>query len=389
MANSGIRISGEYYLLASALAPRRGRWVLNHGASFLIVDTAGDTPPAGVEAYGFFHRGTRFLSRLELHLNGGLPMLLSTVQSPEGSDLVSYLSNADESRAGEIVLERNTVSIQRSKTVLDGVLFERLQVHNYGAHSLKLVVEVLFASDFADVFELRGMERETKGKVLEPDVTAGTVRLAYRGLDHVQREMRMVLSPTPHTLRPDTATFQLDVPPRGDITIEMQAECHIGAAQPHRRKFVSALATVRRERAEWSSQLPALYSDNDGFNDWLNRSGHDLGILRTVGPHGAYVHAGIPWFATLFGRDALVTALETLMIAPDLASGTLAALQGRESNPRREEEPGKILHEQRQGEMADLGEIAGRIRPPHGGPGAGARALASRSGSDGVDRPIR
>ena len=92
----------------------------------------------------------------------------------------------------------------------------------------------------------------------------------------------------------------------------------------------------------------------------MNRSLHDLALLHVDTGQGSYVSAGIPWFATLFGRDSLITALETLAFSPDLAAGvlrTLASLQGRDSASERDEEPGKILHEMRHGEMAATGEI--------------------------------
>ena len=124
--------------------------------------------------------------------------------------------------------------------------------------------------------------------------------------------------------------------------------------------YAPALDTVRDERIACTELFPIVYSNNEGFNDWVNGSLRDLALLRAVRPTGSYVNAGIPWFATVFGRDGLITAIETLAFGPELAAGTLrtlAVLQGRQVDPLRDEEPGKILHELRYGEMAATGEV--------------------------------
>lgn len=355
-----IRLGDHYYLLASALAPRRPQVLLNHADSFAIFDLAGDVPLAGLEPYGLFHRGTRFLNRFELRFNGGFPVLLSTAPTYEGSELVTYLSNADERCGGEIILERDTVAIQRSKTLLENVLYEQLQLYNYGTQTLTVTLELLFDADFADIFELRGTERRQHGETASPRIEHQTVCLSYQGLDGVRRETVIQFSSAPQHLTATSADFHFQLAPGGETAVEIRVECRIADMPVPTHTFASALATIRTERSRWCEQFPMLYSDNEGFNDWLNRSLHDLALLRTEGEHGSYLYAGIPWFATVFGRDGLITALETLAFAPDLAAGTLrtlAALQGQEYNPEREEEPGKILHEMRYGEMAAMGEV--------------------------------
>jgi glycogen debranching enzyme len=137
--------------------------------------------------------------------------------------------------------------------------------------------------------------------------------------------------------------------------------CHESDAPPAPvHTFASALATVLAERETWRAQFPVLSSDHEGFNAWLERSVQDLTLLRSENEYGSYVYAGLPWFATIFGRDGLITALETLGFFAGLAAETLrtlARLQGKEFITERDEEPGKILHELRHGEMAATGEI--------------------------------
>src|SRR2546426_4648376 len=174
-----VRLEEEYYLLASAHAQRRPQVLLNHAESFAICDLAGDIPLAYRDSYGLFHRGTRFLHRYELRLNGKLPLLLSTTTTHEGSGLVTHLTNADELRDGEVSLLRDTVAVRRDKTLLGESLYERVQLQNYGQEQLHLELDVLFGADFADIFELRGSQRAQRGEALAPKLVGDGVRLPY------------------------------------------------------------------------------------------------------------------------------------------------------------------------------------------------------------------
>jgi glycogen debranching enzyme len=140
----------------------------------------------------------------------------------------------------------------------------------------------------------------------------------------------------------------------------MRVECIIGESPRGVLDLNSAVGAVRARRQSWSHDFPEISTNSGGFNEWINRSLADITMLRCVGDFGPYIYAGIPWFATIFGRDGLITALETVAFTPTLAADvlhTLAALQGRETNALRDEDPGKIPHELRHGEMANLGEI--------------------------------
>lgn len=355
------RLDEQYYLLASALAQRRPQILLNHAESFAIFDLAGDIPLAHRDAYGLFHRGTRFLHRYELRLNGKLPLLLNSTTALQGSAVVTHLSNADELHDGEIRLLRDTVAIQRDKTLLGATLHERVQLGNYGQEQLSLVFEVLFGTDFADIFELRGSQRARRGEVAAPKIERGEARLPYKGVDGIRRETVLAFVPEPSHLSATGARFELRLEPGEQVTLEVCVTCQASDAPPApQHTFASALTTILSERETWRSQFPVPSSNHEGFNAWVERSVQDLALLHTESEQGSYVYAGIPWFATLFGRDGLITALETLSFFPSLAAGTLrtlANLQGRAFVSERDEEPGKMLHEMRHGEMAATGEI--------------------------------
>ena len=361
-ASERIRIGDQYYILASALAPRQRWMLLSHSDSFGIFDLSGDIPLAGTETCGLFHRDTRFLDRFELRLNRKFPVLLSSAPSDDGCELVSHLSNADERRDGDVILVRDTVAVCRSKTLWDGRLFEHLQLHNYGAQTWDFEIELYFSADFADVFELRGIERRGRGEIAAPELRESSVRLSYRGLDGVRRDTILTFSPAPQRLSTNAAYFRVELQPGGQAAFEITVNCCIESepGQEPAPTCVSALAAVRTERQRWCEQFAQLNADHEGFNTWLRRSAYDLALLRATTAQATYIYAGIPWFATVFGRDGLITALETLSFAPGVTQDivrTLAALQGRQHNAERDEDPGKIIHEMRYGEMAALGEV--------------------------------
>ena len=360
MSEERIRIGDQYYLLASALAPTRPRRLLNHGDSFAIFDLSGDVPLAALEPFGVFHRGTRHLDRLEVRLNGNFPVLLSSSASDDGAEIVAYLTNADERRGEEIMLERDTVGIQRRKTLVDGIVLESLRLQNFGSRHVRLQVTLQFTADFADVFELRGVARDKRGELLKPRLQQDCLCLGYVGRDDVRRETVIGFSRVPESLDAAAASFVVSLEPGGVEALEMRIECHHGTYPRTALDFGTALARVRDERLRSQREAVAIRSANGGFNEWLERSSADLAMLRVYGDRGSYVYAGIPWFATIFGRDGLITALETLPFAPAIAAGvlrTLADMQGQTVDATGDEEPGKILHEARHGEMAALGEI--------------------------------
>jgi glycogen debranching enzyme len=140
------------------------------------------------------------------------------------------------------------------------------------------------------------------------------------------------------------------------FAIRCSRDGHASRAESYEASLVAAAGRV----AERQTRAAEIYTSNESFNDWVNRSRADLDMLVSETPHGLYAYAGIPWFSTAFGRDGIITALECLWLDPTLAAGTLrflAANQATALDPRADAEPGKILHETRKSEMAALGEV--------------------------------
>jgi glycogen debranching enzyme len=193
----------------------------------------------------------------------------------------------------------------------------------------------------------------------EPAIEGNRVRFAYTGLDGVLRVSDVRFAPA-WRLSADRAVLELHLEPGEHAQTSWFVGCQVGERQAAATDFDAALGAVRLARRHSVESFPEITSNNEYFDSWIAGSLRDIAMLCAPRPTGPYVYAGIPWFATMFGRDGLLTAFETLAFAPALAAGTLrglAAAQGSGFDPRRDEEPGKILHEVRSGEMAATGEV--------------------------------
>jgi len=247
----------------------------------------------------------------------------------------------------------------RSKFLWHGVAYEELSFVNYGMDRLSVPLSIRFAADFADIFEVRGMRRQRSGRHLAPENGPDCVVLAYEGLDGLVRRTRIHCEPAPKSVAAEEMGFQLDLKPKGTATFGIRIGCENGKAS----RSLSYAQAMRRASGEMKvgvRSLPVVASSNSRFNDWINRSSADV-LMMTIGNREKnYPYAGVPWFSTVFGRDGIITALEMLWVDPSLARGVLeflAATQATEVDPVNESEPGKILHELRHGEMANLKEI--------------------------------
>ena len=356
-----IRVHDRYYILAtSGLSDDRTR-VLKHGDTFAVFDRHGDVQPIGLGQQGVFDRGTRGLSRFDLRIAGVRPMLLGSTLDRDNATLVVSLTNPDLQRDGHVTVSRNSVHLERVSVVHDGCCFTRLTLRNFERTAVDLVVSVGFEADFADVFEVRGVQRARRGTQHEPSVETGRVVLSYTGLDDVTRRTAVTFDRPPASLTANRAEFAVHLPPAGRSELEIAVDCRANGRAPLRTvTFDDAQHGARATILRTTQQECSVRTSSSAFNDWISRSTTDLAMMTTQTPEGPFPYAGVPWFCTPFGRDGIVTALELLWANPALARGVLrflAAAQATESRAESDAEPGKILHEMRAGEMAALGEI--------------------------------
>lgn len=362
--------------------------VLKENELTLVCDTMGDIPE-GRRRLGLYYRDTRHLSIFELTINRQKPRpLASSWQQDYVCDLL--LANPTLQLAdGTSVLAR-TISIQRSRYLKDG-LHERLTLYNYNPSPVNLQLSLAFGSDFRDIFEIRGLEREKQGTIARPSSSDSRLLFTYSGLDGLKRSTDIVFDAPPSEVdmeeagfltlqRPstflpeatDAATLTLFHPPTAlvtwDITLEpmkpLALTLHIFASEgePAAKiaSFDQGLHQSSQLYQDWKNQCAAIETDNELFNRLLERSILDLRMLLQPTPEGFIPAAGIPWYCCTLGADSAITSLQTLMLNPSIAVDTLrhlAAHQGSRFHPVHQEEPGKIVHEMRKGEMTRTMEV--------------------------------
>jgi glycogen debranching enzyme len=386
---------------------------------FLVTDTLGNIPGClpgeASTSVGLFCQDTRFLSRLELQIDGQLPILLSSnARSGFALSILCANPHLEEQQIGA-----ETIGIER-EIVINGGLFEELEITNFSTSPVSFELSLSFDADFVDLFEIRGWERKQRGKLLrlmteaenveseiieteatlsenlESDVevieqasspfiyeshseftggksdrtllTAKAVEdlvLAYQGLDGVVRSSCIQFSSRqPDYFKGNTAIWRLELNSHQTThlgyRVQLLANNHSISKVGTPMTLMQAKAAESMELQEWQQQVTTIRSDSSTFNRLIERAEQDIYLLRQSFEDKKFLSAGIPWFATLFGRDSIIAAWQTLILDPKIAKDTLfilAEYQGKTADQWREEEPGKILHELRLGEMARCGEI--------------------------------
>jgi glycogen debranching enzyme len=348
--------TSNFYIQATESIQERWPRTLKSGDTFGLFDALGDVIEPGATPGGLFHRDTRHLSRLEFLIDGQRPLLLSSAVENDNVVLTVDLSNPDIYENGRIVLPREILHVRRSKFLWEGVCHERFALHNFDGDPRRCFLTFNFEADFRDLFEIRGLHRARRGAMTaERDADGLTFR--YRGLDGIERRTEIRFDPAPDRLSDGQALYAVDLKPGEQRAIIVSARCdNEGQPQPFSEPYRAA-----RRAAQKASQLGGTVSSANALaNRMLHRAGADLSMLVTETPDGPYPYAGTPWFSTPFGRDGLITALLMLWIDPSLARGVLRYLarnQATASDPKADAEPGKILHETRACEMANLGEV--------------------------------
>ncbi|RJR48248.1 MAG: amylo-alpha-1,6-glucosidase [Desulfobacteraceae bacterium] len=360
MVEDLIVVQGRYYIRAhSSLADVQSR-VLKFGDTFALFDRHGDIRPLGFEDHGLFHRGTRFLSRHLINLNGQSLLLLSSSVKEDNDFLLVDLTNPDFQVKEGRPVKRGTIYLRRSIFVWRGHCFEKIQAINYGADEISFSIGFHFEADFVDLFEVRGTSREKRGTLFAPRNEASSILFEYVGLDDNRRSTGIEFSIRPSFLQGGDAEVHLSLAPGEESSFQVKIACIAGDDIFEAETYEGAFERVRKIHHGIKGGCCRIVTSNAQFNDWLNRSGEDLYMMLTQSEEGLYPYAGIPWFSTVFGRDGIITALQTLWFFPDIARGVLSYLGARQARTLSEEAdaaPGKILHELRHGEMANLKEI--------------------------------
>ena len=328
--------------------------VCREGKHFLVTDADGHIPPGNTEGFGFYSGDTRHLSGYELLLNGEDPLVFMSA-GPSGFSQEQVLGNRRGAYAGQEV-SRGTIEMTRQRFVSDR-LKDTLAITNHNVFDVAVEVSYRFQADFADIFEVRGHVRQHAGSAIEPSAAGDQIEYRYLGADGQWRRTLIHFSFKPDSISPGSATLSVYLPAgetrRIDVDIDTSWETGNGASR-------SSLDTIRESYSSWKRDFAAIWTDNELFNEIVDRAIADLRTLWTLTEDGNYFAAGVPWYSTLFGRDALITSLQTLPLRPELARDCLLLLARHQSTSNDEyhvQEPGKILHEMRDSELTRINEL--------------------------------
>ena len=324
--------------------------------TFVVADSMGDI--LGL-ADGLFHDDTRILSRWRLRLGAQSPTLLSGAVGQDNVFFTSNLVNGSLVTPGGPVGPPGVLHVERKRFLWEERLYERITIVNYSRSVLILPLAFEYAADFRDMFEVRGAHRTRRGELHPVEVGERSVRFRYDGLDKVEGCSTVIFSDPPSRMSETRAEFLYALQAEGCVELYVEIGAH-GGPTPSRERFRAAAARARFAMRARRRRGGRLRTTGRLFNAWMEKSRADLALLTTPLSTGPYPYAGIPWFSTAFGRDAIITAWQILWFDPSLAKGVLAYLamqQAEEVSAFRDSEPGKIMHETRRGEMAALGEV--------------------------------
>ena len=333
------------------------------GTTFCICDERGDL---GDDTGGFFADDTRYLSVFRLTIEGRLPLLLT-------SDKVEYYSAAFFLRNPRTeTLPQDTLSIGRSRFV--GVAMQdRIMIQNQGVEPVSFQLALEIGSDFADIFTVKSydfafgdpLHAPPLPPLAEPtfDAEAGQFLLQDPASSAATQ---VILAEPPSLVEGAWASYAIELAPRErwELVVDVVPSPSGDVVHPDtaERRFGEELQHVRDSLTAWQLRVPQLRADWDDLERAVAQSVSDLAALRIRAKENGRVHvgrlpaAGMPWFMTVFGRDSIITGIQTLLLGPELGRSVLeelAELQATEDDPDIDAEPGKIVHEVRRGKASE------------------------------------
>ena len=349
------RPSSESHNLPPELGPNA--IAVTEGRAFMYSDVTGDVPPGSIG--GLVSEDTRLLSRWQLMIQGrSLLTLQSGLVEPYWASF--FLSNPQLPG-----LRANSLGVRRLRLLGVG-LRERIEVQSFAPDAIDVEVRLCVGTDFADLFEIKDVVRDRSAEIARehhPDGSSLVFRYANAGFE-VTTEVQAY--PAASEVDGDDLVWRVTLSPGRPWHCQLDVPLR---DQPQQVREPRSFADQTRPPASdplnvWRDQLPRLDSDSHELADLFRQCASDMAALSVqLQLPDQRIHlpaAGLPWFLTLFGRDTLITAYQTVGFGPELAYGaliTLARLQGRKRDDFRDEEPGRILHEVRNGELTLIGQM--------------------------------
>lgn len=334
--------------------------VLKDNNVFLLTDINGDISENHPYGLGLYKKDTRFLSKLETKINGQ-PLICLASEAKQTTKATIRLTNQHMEKDGELILWRESIEVKRERFIHQDVWYEKFTLKNYYPKPVDFELNISVDADFKDMFIVRGFQNGTVGNVTERKVTEDGLVLVYEGNDKLTRrtvfkwdiECSSVTNTGEFLFK-----FNLNHNEEESITLAICPEI-----EDERLEIIKpeeAMSALEAQHQQWIDEATKVTTDHTQLQRLVDQGLGDLKLLLTDIGYGEFPVAGLPWFGVPFGRDSLIAAFQMLPMKPEVAKGTLltmAAYQGKEMNPWRDEQPGKIMHELRFGELANTNQI--------------------------------
>ena len=333
-------------------------YVIKDGDIFLLIDQAGNIIKDADAQYGLYTKDTRFLNKYSLFVNNKKPIVFSF------KIIENYMSEICLINQNVRKIENAKILIKRKQLISDGIVYDRISVTNSHLSSLKIKITLKIEADYLDIFQVRNYVKEKRlGTILNPRKIKNGFILGYIGKDGIKRETELKILGGEGEIYKDRIEFSFKLKHKQEKELTIAIIPRIESQKLINKSIINferARKRLKSDLKKWKENSLIINTDNDNFNRIIDRSLLDLKLLQTNLGEGFMPMAGIPWFAVPFGRDSIIASLQTLMLNTKIAQGTLKTLihfQGKEINKDKEEEPGKIMHEIRFGELARLNLI--------------------------------
>lgn len=340
--------------------------VIKSGNLFFLSERDGNVPLGGEHGFGLYYHDCRYVSGYELWVGGAKPKPL-VANAVRGSSAVFQLTNPDLELDDGGVVYKEKLGIRWTRVIDEAAnsLRDELRLRNFGSSEVRVPVALEVQPGFQDIFAVRSLIRERPGKMFPPADLQDGVRFVYEGGDGLYRGVAIRFNRPIARREGSRFAFLLELGPREEQ--EIQVTVQVAEAQTRdevEQAFEETGGKFRRRSLSSLGLSPAKQATLESTSLLLaqvfERSIQDLRLLRSSIEGQEFVAAGIPWFATLFGRDSLIAGLQMLAYDPALAEETLRLLsryQGSRVDEWRDEQPGKMPHELRVGELARMGNI--------------------------------
>lgn len=376
-------IDGISYIPSNALSTGIPKFTFKENQVFGVLDPCGEATRAyyGNSECGIYFNDTRYLAIWEATFNGAPPIPLAQELRFSGNTLVFSMSNRDLPKLdGSGRIPRDTFLFRRILTFSENILYETLLIRNFDIQDHLLQIEFWAGSKFDDIFEVRGYARPKRGKMLSPgkcpdlncrNENCPTTLLSYEGLDGKTRKTYIYHLFSAEKIRqsPSLSGYfsRILIPAKEDVCLKSI----LSFDQPSHGKFIEqpfekltvlqGMNLLAHQDETKKLNIPQIETDNAILNRAIQNAAIDINSLMTLeNSTGPYPYAGIPWFSAPFGRDGIITAYQMLPWYPKLAQGVLDYVfsrLGKKVDAFTDEQPGKVFHEMRRGEMANTREI--------------------------------